>query len=295
MTLSAALQPRQRGRLATVLAVALLASCGSAVQHSGTSALHAAENPEERALLAWLQASQRAGFERHDLAAYLAAWAPDATLTVARGALAGPYDRTIDFAAITATRVERWHAPPVGTATLRWREVRVAIDGDGARVTWLAESQSADESDKVREIYTLRRARRGESGRWRVVSNRLWPTWSIEGAGPPVNYDAATWARRDAAAAVPGCDGGRCPMALLGAWRFVEAWQRAQTLTTALAPTVAAVKAAQIWADRGMCAVLAGHVEDAEPSFRRALALWPAVPLPLWRSAAFARQSPTGK
>ena len=270
-----------------------LVGCG-AVEGGGAKASepHLARSAEETAAITWLQASQRAGFERHDLVAYLAVWAPEATLTVARGPAVGPYDRTLDHDQIVATRSERFFRPPQGTPKLRWTEVRVAQpDADHLEIAWIAHSETLDGGERVAERFVLRRSRPGEPGVFRVVSNRLWPLWLIDGRRLPVAFDAPTWAHLDRVAAEPACRGGPCPSALLAAWRFEEAWQAAKRQKIEVDALIVAPQVlAERWALRGICAVVSGHVDDAEPSFRVALQLWPQIELPPWRSAAAAAE-----
>ena len=256
---------------------------------------HAPTSTDERAAVAWLQASQHEGFTRHDLAAYLAVWAPEATLTVARGEAPGPYDRTLDHGQIVATRRERFFRPPQGTPKLWWTAVTVAwTAADRMQVAWVAHSETQDGGERVAERYELRRSRPGEPAGFRVVSNRLWPLWIIDGRRLPVAYDAPTWAHLDRVAAETVCFGGPCPSALLAAWRFEDAYAAARRETEGLDETkVTAQVAAERWALRGVCAVVAGHVEDAEPSFAQALRRWPQIELPPWRSAEAAQAATT--
>lgn len=256
---------------------------------------HAPISTDERAAVAWLQASQHEGFTRHDLDAYLAVWAPEATLTVARGPEPGPHDRTLDHDQLVETRRERFFRPPQGTPKLWWTDVTVAWSAaDRMQIAWVAHSETQDGGERVAERYELRRSRPGEPVGFRVVSNRLWPLWIIDGRRLPVAYDAPTWAHLDRVAAETVCFGGPCPSALLAAWRFEDAYAAARRETEGLDEAkVTAQVAAERWALRGVCAVVAGHVEDAEPSFAQALRRWPQIELPPWRSAAAARAALT--
>jgi hypothetical protein len=244
------------------------------------------------ALIATLQAAQRAGFERHDLDAYLRIWAPDATLTAARAEAPSPHDRVLDRAAIEATRRELYFAPAPADASLRWRDVVVAVVGHRARVSWLAVSVAEGEETTVEERYVLRRD--GAGAPWRVEHNRFWPRATVDADGQRKVYDAGTWAALDHAAAARRCAGGPCPDALIAAWRFAEAHKAARAWTTALGAGAKGEDAARRWLWRGITAVYAGQVADAAPSFRNALAADPAVVLPPWRSGAAARAGVKG-
>ena len=227
--------------------------------------------------MAWLQRAQRAGYERHDLAAYMGQWDPNATLTAARSASKGPYDRTINLATIRATRAERYFRQPKDGRSLTWSRAQVSIKGQGAEVSWRALSRHSDGTELVAETYALRRTAKG----WRVVSNRFWPLETQETGKRVRVYDAATWSKLDAWAARPACFGGRCPSRLLTAWRFAEAWREASRISQRTGGATA-----HAWLLRGICAVLSGHVADARPSFDRARQLDATLPLPPWRSAS---------
>ena len=273
---------------ASALALVLL-SCGGA----DLTAPHPPSG-EEADAVAWLQASQAAGLLRHDLTTYLAVWAPEATLTVARGPEPGPHDRTLDYAAIAATRAERFFAAPTGTRRLHWTEVHAAQAGERLTLRWVAHSAGDDDSDRVAERFELRRSRAGEPAGWRVVYNRLWPTWQSEGKAPPVVFDHATWKALDDRATEPACSGLPCPRALLAAWRFGEAHDAARAWTEQPGLPQKGPEATERWLWRGLSAVFSGRVADAEPSFAQALALDPAVQLPPWRSADAARRKAPG-
>lgn len=289
-------------QLLLLLLAALLLGCGGAVHRAaggrqpdgaqpaaGGPSTRPALSPEAKALLAWLQASQRAGFERHDLPAYLAVWAPEATLTVARGEAGGPYDRTLNMAQIRATRAERFFAPAPQPSRLWWTEVRVHLAGSRATIRWIAHSETPDGKERVAEVYHLRRSRPGEPEGYRVTHNRLWPLWQMDGRRLPIAFDHVTWAQRDADVLRQRCNEGPCPDLLLAAWRFEEAWQAARRITELVDPGDA--QAAAHWALRGVCAVVSGHVADAEPSFRQALLRDPQIGMPPWKSADAARRA----
>lgn len=282
-------------------ALALVAAaCGGPRPVGGAatvSAAHPASQRAEAVVVATLQAAQRAGYERHDLPAYMAQWAPDATLTAARGPKPSPFDRTLDRATIYATRAERFFRPPTDGRTLRWRDVRVRVTpgaadsgapadptrrADHATVAWRAVTRHGDGAEEVAEVYELRRTGRG----WQVVRNRFWPLWTQESGKKVRYYTPATWRKLDAWATRTPCFGGRCPSRLLSAWRFEEAWQEAKRMSQRPGGATA-----HAWLLRGICAVLSGHVSDARPSFVRARLLDPKLPLPPWRSATSATRS----
>ncbi len=239
--------------------------------------------------MAWLQEVQRAGYERHDLTTYMSQWAPGATLTAARAATPGPHDRTLTLDAIRATRTERYFKPPTDKRTLRWQDVRVRVappepPGSGqppgsarrATVTWLALSTHEDGSELIAERYELRQT----GGSWRVTRNRFWPVWTLERGHKKRVFSPAVWRKLDAWASRQACFGGPCPSRLLTGWRFVDAWKAAVRISER--PGGASGHA---WLLRGICAVLAGQVADARPSFEKARALDKAIQFPPWRSA----------
>ena len=228
-----------------------------------------------------LQDAQRAGYERRDLAAYMGQWAPNATLTAARGPKPGPHDRTLDLATIRATRAERFFRPPTDGRTLRWQDVRVRVHAGAATVAWRALSQHSDGSEVVAEVYHLGRTATG----WRVMHNRFWPLQTRENGRKARDYTPQTWQKLDAWAERSACFGGRCPSRLLSAWRFVDAWREAVRISQRPGGATA-----HAWLLRGICAVLSGNVADARPSFDRVRSLDPTLALPPWRSAAMPSQ-----
>lgn len=234
---------------------------------------------EHHEAVRWLQRLQRAGYERHDLAAYLSQWHPTATLTVGRRGSAGVHDRTLNRAQIQWTRSERMFLPPEGPKKLRFREVEVSGRGRTLVVKWLAQSTHSAGEELMAERYSLVY----ENKRWWVTQNRMWPVWTVDGKRPKRVYSEEVWRRLDAWAERASCFEGRCPSRLLTAWRFRAAWLEAKRISERPG-------AAHSWLLRGICAVLAGQVKDAQPSFDKALRLDPTLQTPPWRSAVRARQ-----
>ncbi len=272
------------------LGLALLTACGRISTEDSSDG-----TDDIRHVIESLKDSQVAGVERHDLPAYLSVFAGEATLTVGRGPWPGPFDRTLAMPAIVATRTERFYAPPPGEVRLRHRDVEIQAEAGRLIVRWLAERVAEDGIEVVREVFVLRPARPAEGSGWLIVHNRLWPEWQQDAGQPPRRYEAATWAALDAAAARPDCESGPCPLAMLEAWRFVEAHEAAIRWSEGLPAGARGDDAAARWVLRGLCAVFSGRVADAQPSFGRALAADPAANLPPWRSAAAARRAVAGE
>ena len=235
---------------------------------------------ERDALVAWLQAGQRAAYERHDVKSYLSQWSKDAEIIAARGAGSGPFDRRLSRDQIEQTRRERYHRPPEGPKSLSFQDVRVTVSGEVATVRWRALSRHPDGAEMVAEKYDLIR---DETGYWLIKTNRFWPLWVQEGKRPKRVFSPAEWTKLDQWAERKACFGGRCPSRLLTAWRFYDAWREAVRMSERPG-------AAHAWLLRGICAVLSGQVADAEPSFVRALQLDAKIQLPPWRSSEAARR-----
>ncbi|MCO4763132.1 MAG: hypothetical protein KC502_16565 [Myxococcales bacterium] len=270
---------------ALLLRVGVLAVLGCGSPHVPSDL---APGDEAKSAVLWLQSVQRAGYERHDLPTYMRQWAPEATLTAARTARAGPHERTLTHNQIRQTRTERYHRRPADGRSLTWRDVHVHQGGKATHITWLAHSKHADGAELIAERFVLRRGAAG----WRVVHNRFWPVWTQEKGRKRKTYSPETWKRLDVHAQRRSCFGQRCPARLLAAWRFGDAYVAAKLLTERPGGT-----SAHGWLLRGICAVLSGHVGDARPSWLRARALDPTIALPDWRSAANlpASTTPTAK
>lgn len=215
--------------------------------------------------------SQRAGFERHDVEAYLSIFAEDARMVAARGAQEGPYDWSMNRQAFEASRRLQLSGP-AELQTMGHESLGFDVDGDTAELRVRTTLRAEAFGEVVEEIFRLRR---GDDGTWQVVENRWWPVSNDYGDGP-LRHSETTWAEADAEveAAREGSDAQVLVFALQRAYRFPEAYAVLQSLTEE------ADAQAHLWKDRGDMAVLTGHAEDGLAAFRRARELDPTISVP---------------
>jgi tetratricopeptide (TPR) repeat protein len=229
-----------------------------------------AQLPDEGAAIqALVFASQRAGFEHHDLDAYQAVFSDDAVLVTARGPEPGRYDVTIDAARNRAVKAIRFSGAPDRTRRWRFEEPRVQLTGDRAVLDVRVTTGSADDQEVVRERYALHR----RDARWRIVENRWWLE-RVRFGDTEIVYDAARWRRLDAAVDEARAAGDRRALAdaLGAALRVTEAhaeWKQAVGENE---------RDGSLWLRRAFAALAAGVAEDAIASFQRARELGEALP-----------------
>lgn len=216
-----------------------------------------------------LIASQRAGWEDHDVETYLASWAEDSVLTWGRSAQPGPHDFRVQADPRAATRRIVLRGENPGTR-LRLVSVDVEVDGDTAVLNWQI-IYSSDASDNRRlnaERYDLSKTDKG----WVVTANRAW-VLAVESDGKKTRIDEEEWARRDLAVKQAEADGrhhDHC-IALLEAYRFGEAYEAAVAMTEREGAK------ADAWVLRGITSAVACKAEDIEPAFKKAKAMNPFI------------------
>jgi len=234
--------------------------------------------PDPKPIIAAVEASQKAAFEKGDLDAYMSMWAPEATLTHGRFETPDPKtDIVLDRAAIQATKRLRLRKQP--DMNMAFVEPVLTFDGDDnatLRTTTVVSGENTEE--QVAEVYRLKKTQAG----WKIVSNRFW-LLSHRFKLDITRFDKAHYQKADAAVdeAVKSGDGETVANALAGAMRFKELHALA-TSRTKEAP-----KQVRAWITRARAALMAGDAPDALASARKARALNPAVRLPSWADEAF--------
>jgi hypothetical protein len=206
----------------------------------------------------------KAGFERHDLKAYMLVWAADGQLARARTEKRDPYEVKMRRDEIERTK-QVWFVGPAGNTKLSFDDVEVTFEQGHAKLRWTLTATVTGEDgksvvDKSGEMYLLRKV----GTAWRITRNRVWPIETKRG-DEVVRYDAATWDKLDAAveAAKQSNDQRRLAASLADAYRFAEAHAAAKALTEKPGATKAD------WTWRMQMAALAGEGQDALAAMAR--------------------------
>jgi hypothetical protein len=226
------------------------------------------------ALAKMIQESQKAGFEKHDLKAYLAIWSNNAKVIEGRTETPDKYDTVLTLEQVEATRRLRFAVPAPKDVKMEFKDVQTEVKGDRATVRYRATISQPRRAETADEVFRLRR----EAGEWKVYENRSWP---VEGRGSDYiqTFDAGTWKALDDQAgrvATPGEKVG----ALAQGRRFAEAHAAAKEWTKAEG------KFANTWVSRGLAAMAAGDTADAKASFAKALEIDPNANMPDYARAA---------
>lgn len=228
----------------------------------------------DKAIADAVQTAQKAGFERHDLKAYMAVFAPGARLVAQRIPGGDAFDQTLDREQIEATKSLIFSSAP-GGISMRFDDVKVVRKGATAELTWTAhlELGGGQFSEVVSEIYLLTRTGAG----WLVTENR-YTLASFGPRGQEQHVSAEHWKRADADVAAARRSGSvaRLVGALVEAHRLKEAHALMKTVTRTQRTT------ALSWAQRAAIALRAGDAADARESALEAKKLDPTVELPGW-------------
>jgi hypothetical protein len=225
-------------------------------------------------IIAVVSDSQRAGFEKYDIEAYLAPWSDDAKLISGRAQAPGPHDLVLSRSQIEATKRLRFtgKAPNIPFNPIN---PIVTLDGDTAQLHWTMNSGTAEFVESVDELYKLRRTEDG----WQVYENRFWSVL----AGPraaPTKHDAAYYAQHDDALEKARTVGNQEAemIALQAGARLNEAY----LLATKIA---ASESTAEHWAQVAWLALVVGEVEVAKQAVCSAKAIDSKMELQQWAAA----------
>lgn len=265
------------GRSCVLLALVLSTlSCGEKTAPKPQASAVSEPSPEDSAelkqeIISALTASQKAGFERHDIDGYLAVWSDDAVLVGGRGPSEGPHDLTLNRQQLEATKRLRFSGNDsfgVFTPT----DATVELEGKLAEVRWRMTSGSDEFVEVVDELYRLRKTEEG----WRVYLNRYW---FVE-AGPKgrlVARDAAFYEAQDKAATEAKAAGDSAAEfeALAAGGRFKDAFQ-------VLQEGAKEDSEPEAWGRLAIFAVIVGEVEEAKKAACKARAITPTPSLPKW-------------
>jgi WD40 repeat protein/tetratricopeptide (TPR) repeat protein len=231
------------------------------------------ENADEAAIKRLVARSDQDGWQRHDLAGFLAAYADDVRVRTGRGEEPGPYDLRWDRRQLEEVRGLDFQGAVLRTdITSSYEDMRVRVRGDEAELRCRAVAEFGTDSYLAFGVHCrLRRTAQG----WRIHEYHSWPLAERQGSRRTVK-DAAAWAALDAAVErlAKSSDRNARIQALRDASRPAEAYDLARRLTDDRPKDAAA------WALRGDLAHDVGQVADALASFRRALACDPDAELP---------------
>lgn len=203
--------------------------------------------------------SMRAGFERHDLAGYLAAWHSSAVLIGGRSAKAGPHDFQLSYPQIRESKRLRFAAKVPSGVTLKMTLKSFAVKGADVVIHCESVVSGAQFSETVGEIYRLRKF----DGKWRIVANRFWPVTSTV-SGKTARYDAAYWKQADQRLKQLKTSDFAGRIHLLGTgWRFADALKVSQAWTSKAPRNVNA------WSAVGQFAMIVGRSQLAIRAYRQ--------------------------
>jgi tetratricopeptide (TPR) repeat protein len=152
---------------------------------------HPALDPGAEAVKDVVIGSWIAGWEKQDLAAFLAARADESRQTDARTADPGPYDLTADKARLGGTRKLQF-VEIGGEARFYFDDVSATVEGETARFACRM-TATAGEWLEVGEMRARLSRRRGS---WVIVEERHWPRRRLDG-GRLVDCDATYWKSKD--------------------------------------------------------------------------------------------------
>jgi tetratricopeptide (TPR) repeat protein len=257
----------------------LAAGCDSPAKNNisvAPSSPAPAQNGAEGAELAKIvQASQQAGYEKHDLPAYLSIWADDARSISGRTEKPDKYDTVLTRAQVEAIARLRFAVPPPKGAKVEFKDVQTEVKRDEVTVRYRVSIRQPRRRETSDEIFRLQK----KDGKWKVVEHRSWPV-EYQGSDYILTYEATTWKAYDDRVGQVATLGEKLA-ALIDGKRHAEAHAAAKEWTKE-----AAGKAANTWFTRGLTAMSAGDAADARASFKKALELDPEINMPEYARAA---------
>jgi tetratricopeptide (TPR) repeat protein len=247
-----------------MVAALLAAGCGAPTKDDADGA----------ALAKRIQESQKAGFEKHDLKAYLSIWTNDAKVIEGRAETPDKYDTVLTRDQVEATRRLRFAVPAPKDLTMVFKDVQTEVKGDRATVRYRATIKQPRRAETADEIFLLRR----EAGEWKAYENRSWPV-EIRGSDYIETFEAGTWKALDEQATRVATLGEKVG-ALNHGRRYADAYAAAKEWTKTEG------KFADPWVSRGLMAMAVGDAADAKASFAKALDLDPNANMPEYARAA---------
>jgi WD40 repeat protein/serine/threonine protein kinase len=225
------------------------------------------DDTERDAIFRAVTETEAAGWQRHDLARFLAGRTADYREEAGRTATPDKHDVRFDRVTLQKARAWDFYGPgPKGLHT-RIENCRVERKGDEASVSYEATGQNAVWFRTWAVRTRLKKTGQG----WKIAFLRGWPVRGLA-QGRGVALDAAWWKARDVEA-------DKAPETKRAAL-LLEAERPADTLALLRRRTAAAGASAEEWALRGRAALRLGNVEEAGKAFRRAEEIEPQIDLP---------------
>jgi WD40 repeat protein/serine/threonine protein kinase len=210
---------------------------------------------------------EAAGWQRHDLAGFLAGRTADYREEAGRTATPDKHDVLFDRVTLQKARAWDFYGPaPKGWHT-RIERFRVELLGSEATVFYEA---TAQHPVWFRTWAVRTRLKKSEQG-WKIAFLRGWPVRGLA-QDRCVAFDTAWWKARDVEA-------DKAPEAKRAAL-LLEAERLGDALALLRRRTAAAGASAEEWALRGRAALRLGKVDEAREAFRRAEENSPEIDLP---------------
>lgn len=226
---------------------------------------------DELAVAKVVKRAERAGFEKHDTAGYLAAFLPTATFTYGRARAPDAYDYTLDFARQSALAAFRHQPALAGKEGAYFSDEKFTLTADSGAYFAVVERHFFGGIEMWARQYTMKKTADG----WRVAALRSWPIRQVVG-GEPRMFDEATLKRADEEVDQAIKDGNFILTftALVMARRMTEA--------RALAEKAVAANPKDAQGQVGLCFMLIefGEIEAARAVAAKAAKLNSAIPTP---------------
>lgn len=237
--------------------------------------------PEEmKGIVAAVQQSQKAGFEKHDLKTYMATWADTATFVGGRSDKPNKYDISLNRDQIEATRKVLFRGPSTDKVQMRFSEERSEYKDDTVIIRWTVELTFPRAKQRTGERYEMIRSDDG----WKISTNRSWiieyqPTDSP--GLPLMKFDKAKWDLADRTVEQTIADPTATAIDRL--YAYWDAARHLDVYNIACQELERDADNSDLWYWRGISAFQLGKVEDTRKSFERARALNPELQIPYFR------------
>ena len=237
-------------------------------------------SPEEiERIVEFVQQTQKAGYEKHDLETYLSSWAENATFVGGRNSKPHQYDITLSRQQIEDTRKILFGGPAIKDVRLQFFDTQSEFKDDLLTIEWTVEIAFPRARQKTGERYEMRQTDDG----WKISKNRSWiisyqPTDRPD--LPITRYNEAKWKRADRKVEELNSDPSATAIdrvyALWDAARHVEAYS---LICQEIEQTV---DDPDLWYWRGISAFQLGKVEDSRKSLVKAVELNPDLEAPFF-------------
>jgi hypothetical protein len=237
-----------------------------------------APDPGE-ALLRDLKRAERAGFERHDLKAFMAMMTDDVSWVRGRREVADEHDVKLDAKMLRELMALRWKRPPTGRPRMYFHDEEVEVDGAKAVVQVDVTRQFFGGSDAGKRRYELERMGKGKAARWKVRRVREWLLRSSVGGDPEDLSTDTFWIdvdeRVDEMRKEPGTVSLAGRLAVL-----VKARRLPEAYAEAVAETEKSPRSTEAWLARAALALEVGRVADARAAAATARKIERTVDIP---------------